>query len=70
MDYSEYSSPGTEIREYMAEVSDGVTLRIIDFTPTREEKDTPLILFVAGWISLISGWKGVMKSITPRFRTL
>jgi pimeloyl-ACP methyl ester carboxylesterase len=67
--YAEYTSSGTSVREYMVEVSDGVKLKIIDFDPGAK-KGSPIILFVAGWISLISGWKGFLQEITPKFRTL
>lgn len=67
--YAEYTSPKTSVKEYMVEVSDGVKLKVIDFDPGAK-KGSPIILFVAGWISLISGWKGFLQEITPRFRTL
>ncbi len=67
--YSEYSSGNTQISELTVEVSDGVALKLIDFDPGAK-KGEPIIIFVAGWISLISGWKGVLREITPKFRTL
>jgi pimeloyl-ACP methyl ester carboxylesterase len=54
----------------MLEVSDGVSLKIIDFTPRNVSQEKPVILFVAGWISLISGWKGVLKVLTAEYRVL
>ena len=70
MDYSEYTSRGTRTSEYYVTVSDGVSLKIIDFAPKGDNPRTPVVLFVAGWISLITGWKGVMQKLTPAFRTL
>ncbi len=67
--YGEYTSFSTEVKEYFIEVSDGVQLQIIDFDPGAR-KGGPIVLFVAGWISLISGWKGFLQEITPVFRTL
>ncbi len=69
MDYSEYTSSACSVREYMVEVSDGVKLRIIDFDPGTK-KNAPIMLFVAGWISLIDGWKGFLQEVTPKMRTL
>jgi pimeloyl-ACP methyl ester carboxylesterase len=51
-------------------VSDGVSLKIIDFTPRNVSQEKPVILFVAGWISLISGWKGVLEVLTAEYRVL
>ena len=68
MDYSQYTDNSAAVKEYMVEVSDGVSLKIIDFTPRNFFPDKPAILFVAGWISLISGWQGVLKVLTARHR--
>ncbi len=68
-DFSEYTSSTCTVREYQVEVSDGVKLRIIDFDPGAK-KNMPIMLFVAGWISLIDGWKGFLQEITPKMRTL
>jgi len=70
MDYSQYTDNSTTVKEYMLEVSDGVSLKIIDFTPRNVSQEKPVILFVAGWISLISGWKGVLKVLTAEYRVL
>ncbi|MCX7680001.1 MAG: hypothetical protein N2316_12410, partial [Spirochaetes bacterium] len=67
--YFEYTSPSCEVREYMVGVSDGVQLRIVDFNPS-PSSHMPIMLFVAGWISLIDGWKGFLQEITPKMRTL
>lgn len=70
MDYSQYTDNSTAVKEYMVEVSDGVSLKVIDFTPPNVSPEKPVILFVAGWISLISGWKGVLKVLTAKHRIL
>jgi len=70
MDYSQYTDNSTAVKEFMLDVSDGVSLQIIDFTPRNVSSEKPVILFVAGWISLISGWKGVLKVLTAKYRIL
>jgi pimeloyl-ACP methyl ester carboxylesterase len=70
MDYSSYTNPATNVKEYMFKVSDGVSLKIIDFTPRNVSQEKPVILFVAGWISLISGWRGVLKVLTVEHRVI
>jgi len=69
-DYSPYTESTTTVKEYMFTVSDGVSLKIIDFIPRNVSQQKPVILFVAGWISLISGWKGVLKVLTAEHRVI
>jgi pimeloyl-ACP methyl ester carboxylesterase len=47
-----------------------VALKIIDFIPKRDNDKRPVILFVAGWISAISGWRGVLRVISSEYRTI
>ena len=70
MDYSQYTDNSTTVKEYMIDISDGVSLKIIDFTPRNVSQGKPVILFVAGWISLISGWKDVLKVLTAEHRVI
>jgi len=70
MDYSEYTAPGVICREDSLVTTDGVTLTIIDFIPPGDAPDRPIVVFVAGLISLITGWRDVLKEITPHYRTL
>jgi len=70
MDYSPYTDRSTTVKEYMFNVSDGVSLKIVDFTPRNVSQEKPVILFVAGWISLISGWKDVLKVLTAEHRVI
>ncbi|MEA2014458.1 MAG: alpha/beta hydrolase [Thermodesulfobacteriota bacterium] len=70
MTYSNCTSPDVKVAEYYRVLSDGVALRMIDFTPTCDTPEKPMVVFVAGWISLIDGWKDVLKILTPSYRTL
>jgi pimeloyl-ACP methyl ester carboxylesterase len=70
MDYTEYTIDTTVVKEYKVKASDEVLLNVIEFIPAKDSKERPIMLFVAGWISLISGWKGVMQKITPEYRTV
>ncbi|MCK9229734.1 MAG: alpha/beta fold hydrolase [Syntrophales bacterium] len=62
--------PGVTVTDSYTRTSDGALLRVIDFTPPGETSNTPLLLFVAGWISIISAWEDVLRVVTPRVRTL
>jgi pimeloyl-ACP methyl ester carboxylesterase len=70
MPYGSYTDPEVKVDEYYITVSDGVSLRVIDFTPPVYAPEKPVIIFVAGLISLITGWKGVLKNLTPHYRTI
>ena len=70
MPYSPYTVPGVSFREEFVRVSDGVTLKVVEFVPPEEDQSLPVMVFVAGWISLIKGWAEVLQELTPRFRTL
>jgi pimeloyl-ACP methyl ester carboxylesterase len=58
------------VTEDYVNVSDGVSLKIIDFTPAGDGTEQPMIIFIAGLVSLISGWQNVLKQLTPRYRTI
>ena len=68
MPYSEYAPRGVEFQEKEVQVSDGVVLKVVDFKPSEEKG--PIVVFVAGWISLIRGWKEVLQELTPGHRVL
>ncbi len=68
MPYKECTVSGVEVKERYVKVSDGVVLKVVDFQPP--DNDGPVVIFVAGWISLIRGWKEVLLELTPKFRTL
>lgn len=54
----------------MLTMDDGVKLKIIDFIPKSHEDGSPVLLFVAGWISLVSGWRGFIKEFTKHGRII
>ena len=70
MPYGPYIEPGTSADEYYMTTSDGISLKIVDFIPPSYAPGKPVIVFVAGLISLIAGWREVLKKLTPRYRTL
>ncbi|GAB6095599.1 hypothetical protein JCM14469_18510 [Desulfatiferula olefinivorans] len=51
-------------------VSDGVTLSLYDFQPKNPASPLPVLVFVPGWVSLMSGWTEVLKVLTPKARVL
>ncbi len=66
---SEYCAPGTKWTEKMVSVSDDISLRIVEFTPSQKTKQ-PTLLFVPGWISLMKGWKIVLNEMTKDFHII
>jgi pimeloyl-ACP methyl ester carboxylesterase len=70
MPYGPYIEPGTSVDEYYMTTSDGLSLKIIDFIPPSYTPGKPVIVFVAGLISLIRGWREVLKKLTPLYRTI
>lgn len=70
MPYTQYTDPDVSAEEEFFVTSDGVALRLIDFVPPRDAPERPMVVFVAGWISLIDGWKRVLQRLTPHYRTL
>ncbi|HOK02284.1 MAG TPA: alpha/beta hydrolase [Spirochaetota bacterium] len=66
---TDYLPEKVKVEEYMLQMSDGVSLKVIDFTPESDWSDKPFIIFIAGWISLIDGWRDVLKELTPHYRT-
>lgn len=70
MTYTQCTGPDVRVEEDHVVTSDGVTLRMIEFIPSCDTPERPMVVFVAGWISLIDGWKEVLRRLTPRYRTL
>ena len=62
----DYCAPGTTVRDEMVRVTPQVSLRVITFTPPQASTQ-PAIVFVAGWISLMRGWKNVLREMTKDF---
>jgi pimeloyl-ACP methyl ester carboxylesterase len=53
----------------MVSVSDNVMLRVITFSPVKPTNQ-PTVLFIPGWISLMKGWKIVLKEMTKDFNII
>ena len=68
--YSFCTNPDVAVTECSISLSDGAALKVIDFTPPQGDENGPIVCFVAGWISEINGWEGVLKELTPRYKTL
>ena len=66
---SDYCAPGTKWTERMVSVSDNVSLRVINFSPSKKTNQ-PTVLFIAGWISLMKGWKLVLREMTKDFNII
>jgi pimeloyl-ACP methyl ester carboxylesterase len=58
---------GAEAKEQMIEVQDGVSLRVIEFTPAVDQNN-PVVIFVGGWITQLVTWKIVLKEMTKDFK--
>jgi len=67
---SSYCDENVSVSKYTIEVSDGVSLKIFDFCPRGDNEEKPIIVFVAGWVSLIGGWRDFLKKLTAEYRTL
>jgi hypothetical protein len=63
---SELCAPGTKYSTEYIKINDNVSLKLRTFIPAKKTTNAP-ILFVPGWISLIVGWKNVLKEITKDF---
>jgi len=61
---------GVSLVEKYCLVSDGVQIKIIEFSPPHQDPEKPVVVFVAGWVSLLSGWEKVLKVITPGLRVI
>lgn len=66
---ADYCAPGTKFTEEMVSVSDNVMLRVITFSPVKPTNQ-PTVLFIPGWISLMKGWKIVLKEMTKDFNII
>ncbi len=64
---SEFCAPGCSATEAMIPVAENVSLRVISFKPAQETSN-PKVLFVAGWITLLSAWKKVLQEMTRDFQ--
>lgn len=67
MDLLAHAASGCTVEKRYLEMSDGVELLLLEFNPPTATQ-RPAILFVAGWISQINGWTGVLKALTATYR--
>jgi len=58
------------VKEKSLCLPDKVEIKIFDFEPNNPDPEKPIIVFVAGWISLINGWKDVLSTLAPKYRIL
>jgi pimeloyl-ACP methyl ester carboxylesterase len=66
-DLKSICAAGTDFKEEMIATNEQVTLRVITFYgPAKRNK--PDIVFVAGWVSLIEGWKEILSELTREYR--
>jgi pimeloyl-ACP methyl ester carboxylesterase len=65
-DLSLYCAPGATFKEQSIAVTGNISLRVISFSPANDHYN-PSIVFVAGWITLISAWKKVLQEMTKDF---
>ncbi len=64
------SNKNLRVKEKFFCLPDKVAIRIFEFEPDHPDPEQPMIVFVAGWISLISGWKDVLSTLAPKYRIL
>ncbi len=70
MPFSSYSARGITATERYEELTDGVALRVVEFDPSHRTPDAPVLIFVAGWISLQTAWDPVLLELASRYRVL
>ncbi len=63
IDLKEFCAPGAAVHESLFDTSSGVKLKLITFTPARDEGKLPVV-FVPGWISRMAGWKIILREMT------
>lgn len=71
MNYSPYTLDQARVTERWVRMSDGVELKLLDFQPhdPTAAASRPM-LFVAGWISMLEGWKKFLPIFTVQRRVL
>lgn len=65
-DLSNYCATGATFKEEYIPVAENVSLRVISFAPPQQTEKPPVV-FVAGWITLMSAWKIVLLELTKDF---
>ncbi|MBN2103606.1 alpha/beta hydrolase [bacterium] len=61
-----FCAPGCEIHDEQIALSNGVSLTMMTFLPSRRQ-GFPAVVFVAGWVSRIEGWEHVLRDMTRDF---
>ena len=59
---SPVSAPRVQFKERRLTVEEGVSLRLFEWQPENKDGADP-ILFVAGWISLVTGWVPLLEKL-------
>lgn len=54
--------PGVQFNQRRLTVEEGVSLRLYEWRPVKDDGADP-ILFVAGWISLVTGWVPLLEKL-------
>jgi pimeloyl-ACP methyl ester carboxylesterase len=63
---NQVSAAGVRSSEIMVEVEDGVRLKVREWRPADPSADP--IFFVAGWVSLVSGWQSLLEVLVATRR--
>lgn len=70
MPFSSYTARGITATERYVELTDGVALQVVEFEPPHHSPDAPVLIFVAGWISLKMAWDPVILELAARYPVL
>lgn len=62
----DFCAEGCAIQRKLLPVSPESTLQVITFTPP-QTTELPPILFIPGWISLMTSWQSVLQTMTRNF---
>ena len=65
-DLTQFCAKGSAFTEKMVPVNEHVKLRLISFKAAQKNSNPPVV-FVPGWISMMSGWKNVLQEMTKDF---
>lgn len=55
----------TNFSSYYCRADETVELKIMQWLPEHPESNDPVI-FVSGWVSVVSGWKDLLRSLAPK----
>ncbi len=62
-------APGAVCDEVYVPVAPGVSLHVCSFQPPHKST-LPTLVFVPGWISLVSAWSKLLRALTQEFKVL